>query len=82
PARTSHCLPITQRKRPLVAIPTGFVKLLALPFSILPIKPVVTEDQIALLGVDNVVSEEAIKDKRTFRAFNITPTAMDGVLST
>ena len=35
-----------------------------------------------LLGVDNVVSEAAIKDKRTFAAFGIVPAAMDTILPT
>jgi uncharacterized protein YbjT (DUF2867 family) len=70
----------THRKRPLVAVPDGLAGLLALPFAILPIKPLVTADQIAMLGVDNVVSDEAIKEKRTLAAFGITPTSMDKVL--
>ena len=41
-----------------------------------------TGDQVNLLGIDNVVSDAAIKDKRTFAAFGITPTAMDTILPT
>lgn len=70
----------THRKRPLVAVPDGLAGLMALPFAILPFKPLVTADQIAMLGVDNVVSDEAIKDKRTLAAFGIAPTGMDKVL--
>lgn len=70
----------TGRKRPLVAMPSGLAKLFALPFDILPVAPLFTSDQIDLLGVDNVVSEAAIKDKRTFAAFAIEPTSMDVVL--
>ncbi|KQN73578.1 complex I NDUFA9 subunit family protein [Devosia sp. Leaf64] len=68
------------RKRPLITLPAGIAKLIALPFSFLPIPPVVTEDQVELLGVDNVVTDEAIKEKRTFAAFGIDPTSMDEVL--
>lgn len=68
------------RKRPLLPMPAGIAKLFALPFSVLPIPPLVTADQVELLGIDNVVSDEAIKDKRTLAAFGIDPTSMDRVL--
>lgn len=72
----------TARNRPMLPIPAGIAKLLALPLSILPFPPLLTADQVELLGVDNVVSDAAIKDKRTFAAFGITPTAMDTILPT
>jgi uncharacterized protein YbjT (DUF2867 family) len=68
------------RNRPMLPLPSGIAKLLALPFAILPIPPLLTGDQVELLGVDNVVSDAAIKDKRTFAAFGITPTSMDAIL--
>lgn len=68
------------RNRPMLPLPSGLAKLLALPFAILPFPPLLTSDQVDLLGVDNVVSDAAIKDKRTFAAFGITPTAMDAIL--
>ena len=70
------------RNRPMLPLPTGLAKLMALPFAILPFPPLLTGDQVELLGVDNVVSDRAIKDKRTFTAFGITPTAMDTILPT
>jgi NADH dehydrogenase len=70
------------RNRPLLPLPAGLAKLLALPFAILPGKPLLTADQVDLLGVDNVVSEAASKDKRSFAAFGIVPTAMDTILPT
>lgn len=70
----------TGRNRPLIPLSAGIAKLLALPFSILPIRPLITADQVELLGVDNVVSDLAIKDKRTLAAFGITPTGMDKIL--
>lgn len=70
------------RNRPLLPLPSGIAKLLALPFAILPFPPLLTSDQVELLGVDNVVSDAAIKDKRTFAAFGIKPTAMDTILPT
>lgn len=70
------------RNRPMLPLPSGIAKLLALPFAILPFPPLLTGDQVELLGVDNVASDAAIKDKRTFAAFGITPTAMDTILPT
>ena len=72
----------TQRNRPLLPLPKGIAKLMALPFSFLPFPPLLTSDQVELLGVDNVVSDEAIREKRSFAAFGITPTSMDTILPT
>ncbi|WP_186767056.1 complex I NDUFA9 subunit family protein [Devosia ginsengisoli] len=70
------------RNRPVLPLPSGLAKLMALPFAILPFPPLLTSDQVDLLGVDNVVSDAASKDKRTFAAFGIKPTAMDTILPT
>ncbi|MET3927344.1 complex I NDUFA9 subunit family protein [Devosia sp. 2618] len=72
----------TARKRPMLPLPAGIAKMMALPFAILPFKPLITADQVDLLGVDNVVSDVAIKDKRSFAAFGIAPVAMDTILPT
>lgn len=70
----------TRRSNPILPLPAAIGKLLALPFSILPWAPLITADQIDLLQVDNVVSEEAKRDKRTLAAFGVAPTAMDAIL--
>jgi uncharacterized protein YbjT (DUF2867 family) len=70
------------RKRPLMPFPAGLAKIGASVLGILPFKPLVTADQVELLGVDNIVSDEAIKDKRSLAAFGITPKSMDEVLPT
>ncbi|SMQ85866.1 NADH dehydrogenase [Devosia lucknowensis] len=70
------------RKRPLLPVPAGLMKLGAGLLGILPFKPLITGDQVELLGVDNVVSEDARKDKRTLAAFGITPTSMNDILPT
>ena len=72
----------TARNRPLLPLPAGIAKLLALPFAFLPFPPLLTSDQVDLLGVDNVVSDVAIKDKRTLAGLGITPTSMDTILPT
>ncbi|MET3899324.1 uncharacterized protein YbjT (DUF2867 family) [Devosia sp. UYZn731] len=66
----------------LLPLPSAVARLLALPLAILPFKPLITADQVELLGTDNVVSEAAMRDKRTLVAFGITPTAMDTILPT
>lgn len=70
------------RKPILLPVPSGPMKLVASLLGILPFKPLITSDQVELLGVDNVVSDAAIRDKRTFAAFGITPTSMDEILPT
>ncbi|MEO5807107.1 complex I NDUFA9 subunit family protein [Devosia sp.] len=70
----------TGRSNPLLPIPSGIAKLLALPFAILPFPPLLTADQITLLDSDNVVSDSAIAQRRTLAAFDIEPTSMESVL--
>jgi uncharacterized protein YbjT (DUF2867 family) len=57
----------TKRSNPILPLPLWVGALLAIPMSILP-KPPVTADQVKLLGVDNVVSAQAIAEKRTIAA--------------
>jgi len=70
------------RKRALLPFPAGLAKFGAGILGILPFKPLVTGDQVELLAIDNVVTDEAKKDKRTFVAFGITPQSMDEILPT
>lgn len=70
------------RKPLLLPVPSGLMKFKAALLGILPFKPIITPDQVELLGVDNVVSDAAQKDKRTLAAFGITPTSMDDILPT
>ena len=69
----------THRSNPILPLP-GFVgQLLALPMAILP-RPLITGEQVTLLGIDNVVSPEAVKEKRTLAGMGITPRPLDAVL--
>jgi uncharacterized protein YbjT (DUF2867 family) len=70
------------RNRPLLPLPAPIAKLTAGILSFLPIQPLITGDQVELLGVDNVVSPEATKDKRTLAGLGITATSMDEILPT
>lgn len=67
------------RSNPLLPIPAGLAKLMALPMALLP-KPLITADQVMLLQSDNVVSESAQRERRTLAGLGITPTAMSAVL--
>ena len=71
-----------QRNRPMLVLPAGTAKLLAWPLKFLPFAPLLTSDQVELLGSDNVVSDAAIKDKRTFAGLGIVPVSMDTILPT
>lgn len=72
----------TGRSRPLLPVPAGLGKLLAVPLSLLPFPPVLTGDRVEQLQIDNVVSEAAGKEKRTLAAFGIEPTPMGAILPT
>jgi NADH dehydrogenase len=69
----------TGRSNMLLPVGPGLGKLLALPMGLLP-KPLLTRDQVVQLGIDNVVSDAARKERRTIAAFDVTPTPMDAVL--
>ena len=72
-------LAIIQRKRLLLPIPFPIAKLQAGILGILP-NPPLTTDQVELLKRDNVVSEEAVREQRSFDAFGIKPQLMETVL--
>ena len=69
----------THRKRLLVDVPFGVAKLFAMYAQHLPFAPI-TEEQVELLKVDNVVSDAAIAEKRTFAGLGITPSTLAAVL--
>lgn len=71
----------TLRNRPLVPLPAGIAKLMASLASILP-RPLITPDQVVQLGIDNVVSQDAARAKRTLSALGVTPTTIDAVIPT
>lgn len=71
----------SHRRRLIISMPKGLAKVGATLLSILP-SPLLTPDQVVQLGIDNVVSEDAKRQKRTFEAFGIAPTGLDAVLPT
>jgi NADH dehydrogenase len=69
----------TNRNNPILPLPAGIGTLLSLPMALMP-KPLLTADRVTLLGLDNVVSDAAVKEKRTLAAFGVTPRPLDAVL--
>jgi uncharacterized protein YbjT (DUF2867 family) len=63
------------RRRLLLPLPFALAKLQASVLQLMP-KPLLTPDQVELLRVDNVVSEAAVREGRTFAALGIDPVAM------
>lgn len=67
------------RRNPVLPLPSIIGKILAFPMGILP-KPLITGEQVTLLGIDNVVSAEAAKEKRTLAGMGIVARPLDAVL--
>jgi len=74
-------LRIIERQRPLVPLPRMVAKMMAIFTQLMP-KPLLTVDQLKMLGYDNVVSEMAQQAGQTLEGLDIQPTAMDVILPT
>lgn len=72
-------LATTERSRFLVPLPFWLAKLQAAFLQFLP-KPLLTPDQVELLRSDNVVSEEAKRDKRTLEGLGIVPASYESIV--
>lgn len=66
------------RNRLLVPVPFALARLKARFLGLLP-NPPLTVDQVRLLEYDNIVSDPAIADKRTFEGLAITPQGIDAI---
>jgi len=74
-----YLLATIERRRLLLPIPFGLAKLQAFFLQYLP-TPLLTPDQVELLRHDNVVSEEAKRERRTLDGLGITPTLMEAIV--
>jgi uncharacterized protein YbjT (DUF2867 family) len=72
-------LRVIGRKRLLVPLPFSIASMQAFFLEMLP-KPLLTRDQVTLLKRDNVVSDEAERERRTLKGLGIAQTAMETVL--
>ena len=73
-----YVLATTGRKRLLVPVPFLLARLQAAVLQFLP-NPPLTPDQVELLRYDNIVSEEAARERRTFEGLGIAPTTIEAV---
>ncbi|MPZ36848.1 MAG: sugar nucleotide-binding protein [Rhizobiales bacterium] len=76
-----YVLTTTGRSRPLVPIPFALAEMKAWVLQFLP-KPPLTPDQVELLKTDNVVSDAAIRERRTLEGLGIAPVAMEAIAPT
>jgi len=72
-------LRITERKRMLLSLPFGLAKVQAMVLQFAPGPLKLTPDQVELLRVDNVVSEQARADGLTLQGLGITPDSLEAV---
>lgn len=70
-----------ERRRLLMPVPFGLLKLQAIFAQFLP-KPPITPDQVDLLKRDNVVSDDARRDGCTLEALGIIPEAIEAIVPT
>jgi NADH dehydrogenase len=76
---------VTGRKRPIVPLPLSLAGVMArvlelvdtLTLGLLPDELKLTRDQVLLLGQDNVVSPEAVKEGRDFTGLGIAPVSVE-----
>lgn len=74
---------ITRRDRILVPIPFSIASIIGSVVSLIPlITPPITADQVKLLALDNVVSQQAKAEGRTFQGLGIQPTLAGVILPT
>lgn len=79
---------VTGRRRALMPLPAGLARLPAtltevandLTFGAVPPTVLLTRDQIKLLGADNLVSPNAIRDGLTFAGLGIEPQALEAIV--
>jgi NADH dehydrogenase len=67
------------RRRLLVPLPWALASFMASILQFAP-KPLLTPGQVEMLRTDNIVSEDAARDGRTFAALGIEPVAMETVV--
>lgn len=78
-ALMEYVLAVTGRSRSLVSLPFPIARLQASVLELLP-APLLTVDQVNMLETDNVVSAEAIAQKRTLAGLGVTPSSIEAVV--
>jgi uncharacterized protein YbjT (DUF2867 family) len=75
-----YILKETGRSRPLVPLPFAIAELQGRFFELLPMKPLLTRDQVLLLKTDNLVSELAFREGRTLQGLGIVPASIESIV--
>jgi uncharacterized protein YbjT (DUF2867 family) len=75
-----YILKETGRSRPLVPLPFAVAELQGRILELLPMKPLLTRDQVILLKADNVVSEAARLEGRTLEGLGVTPESIEAIV--
>ena len=74
-----YVLTTIERRRLLLPIPFGLAKLQATFMQLLPNAPL-TRDQVELLKGDSVVSDAAVREKRTLAGLGLEPTSVQAIV--
>jgi NADH dehydrogenase len=74
-----YILTTIERRRLLVPLPFPLAKLQASLLQFMP-TPLLTSDQVELLRSDNVVSEQAARERRTLQGLGIEPQTIEAVV--
>jgi NADH dehydrogenase len=83
-----YVMEVTERRRPILPLPWGVARMQGalvggldrLLLGLMPRDFVITRDQVRLLEQDNVVSDEAILEGRSFAGLGITPSAFEAIV--
>ncbi|MBZ0215729.1 MAG: complex I NDUFA9 subunit family protein, partial [Fimbriimonadaceae bacterium] len=76
-----HMLRVIERPRVLVPVPFAVARFMAVFTQLMP-NPLLTVDQLMMLGYDNVVSDRMADAGQTLEGLGVNPTAMDVILPT
>jgi uncharacterized protein YbjT (DUF2867 family) len=74
-----YVLATIERRRLLIPLPFGLAKFQSYFLQLLP-KPLLTPDQVELLKRDNVVSEQAKRERHTLKDLGIDPVAIEAIV--
>ena len=72
-------LDTVERKRLLIPVPWSVAKVQGMLLGLLP-KPLLTSDQVESLKSDNVVSDEAKRERRTLEGLGITASGIEAIV--
>ncbi len=75
-----YILKETGRNRPLIPLPFPVAELQGRILQMLPMKPLLTRDQVLMLKSDNVVSDAAIAAGRTLQGLGIAPESVESIV--